>query len=159
MIDDFFEKHEISILTFVAGISVIMLIMFGGGMAAFIAVASTEHLVGEFSSKQLLTYIVALEIMMNAVIVIPNVLIIVFGKPQAVIVNKINLYFQFTCYSLYILTFGHDIEWFCAIFITFSLLAYWLMSTAKYQAFVAFYEALRKDPVGFRQRLLDRMHQ
>ncbi|MCE9686348.1 hypothetical protein LZP73_09000 [Shewanella sp. AS16] len=156
MPDNFFEKHEFSMGMFAAGIAVIMFIMFGGGMASLLVVLSMQQLLGEFTSKELVSYVGILELIMNFCIVVPNVLIL-RGKPRAAKVNQINIYFQLICYSLLSLTFEHQYKWVFLSFVIFPLLANWLMVSAKYQAFLAYHEALRKDPIGFRRSLAKKM--
>jgi hypothetical protein len=152
MPDNFFEKHDFSIGMFVVGIAVIMFIMFGGGMAPLLVVLSMQQLLGEFTSKELVLYIGILELIMNFCIVVPNIMII-RGRPRAAKVNQINIYFQFACYLLFSLIFEHQYKWFCLSFVIFPLLANWLMTSAKYQAFLAYYEAIRKDPAGLRRSM------
>ncbi|NMH66970.1 hypothetical protein [Shewanella salipaludis] len=156
MSDNFFEKHEFSMGMFAAGIAGIMFIMFGGGMASFLVVLSMQKLLGEFTSTELVSYVGILELIMNFCIVVPNILIL-RGKPRAAKVNQVNIYFQLVCYSLAALTLEHQNKWFCLSFVIFPLLANWLMASAKYQACLAYHEALRKDPIGFRRSLAKKM--
>ncbi|MGF1727487.1 hypothetical protein [Photobacterium nomapromontoriensis] len=158
MIDDFFERHELSIWIFVTGISVIMLPIFGGGLICPLVIGLLQQLLGKFTAEEFGVLLVSLELIMSLFIAIPNILII-RGRSGAVKINKIIINIQLTCYIVVAILLEHEYKWFFIMFVFFPLLASWLMSTARYQAFVAYHEALHKDPVGFRQRLLDRMHQ
>ncbi|MCE9686349.1 hypothetical protein LZP73_09005 [Shewanella sp. AS16] len=156
MPNNFFEKHEFSMGMFAAGIAVIMFIMFSAGVVCFLAILSLQTLFGEFTSKEFGILLVSSELIMTLSIVVPNVLIF-RGKPRAAKVNKINIYFQFVCYLLFLFTFENKNDWFLLSFVIFPLLANWLMASAKYQAFLAYHEALRKDPIGFRRSLAKKM--
>ncbi|NMH66499.1 hypothetical protein [Shewanella salipaludis] len=156
MSDNFFEKHEFSMGMFAAGIAVIMFIMFGAGIVCPLAILSLQTLFGEFTSKEFGILFTSSVVIMTLIIVVPNVLIF-RGKPRAAKVNQINIYFQLVCYSLLSLTFEHQYKWVFLSFVIFPLLANWLMVSAKYQAFLAYHEALRKDPIGFRRSLAKKM--
>ncbi|PIW62125.1 MAG: hypothetical protein COW15_05925 [Shewanella sp. CG12_big_fil_rev_8_21_14_0_65_47_15] len=157
MPDNFFEKHDFSIGMFVVGIAVIMFIMFGAGVLCPLVILTLQTLWGEFTPEEFGLLFVSSALIMTLSIVIPNILII-RGRPKAVKVNQINIYFQLVCYSLLLLTFEHENKWFFLCFVIFPLLANWLMASAKYQAFLAYYEAIRKDPAGFR-RSIEKMHE
>ncbi|GDY25099.1 hypothetical protein AHAT_09890 [Agarivorans sp. Toyoura001] len=155
MSDSFFDKYENSLLNFVVGITVIMFIMFGAGVLCPLLILLAQQFVGEFTPKEFGTFFLVCILVMTLCIVVPNILI-VRGKPIAAKINLWNIYFQLACYSLLLLLFKHEYKWLFLSFVSFPLLAYWLMLTTKYKAFVSFYEALRKDPVGFREKLLER---
>ncbi|WP_411994085.1 hypothetical protein [Agarivorans sp. DSG3-1] len=156
MTDSFFKKHELSMWIFVVGISVIMTIIIGGGIATVLVVELFQEIFGKFTVDEYLAFNGVLGLTITLIIVATNVLII-RGRPHAVKVNRLNVYFQLASYLLYALIVEHDDKWFGLMFIAFPLLASWLMSSAKYQAFVAYHEALRKNPVEFRQALQKRL--
>lgn len=152
MPDNFFEKHDFSIGMFVVGIAVIMFIMFGAGVLCPLMILMLQTLLGEFTPEEFGLLFASSALIMTLSIVIPNILII-RGRPKAVKVNQINIYFQFACYLLFSLIFEHQYKWFFLCFVIFPLLANWLMTSAKYQAFLAYYEAIRKDPAGLRRSM------
>lgn len=156
MSDNFFEKHDLSIGMFVVGIAVIMLILISAGIVCFLMILTLQTLLGKFTSEVFGILLVSSELIMTLSIVIPNILII-RGRPKAVKVNQINIYIQLICYLLFLLTFQNKNDLFLLIFVILPLFANWLMLSTKYQAFLAYHEALRKDPIGFRQSIAKRM--
>lgn len=152
MSDDFFDKHENSLLNFVAGLAVIMFIMFGGGILWPSLIFLLQQLMGEFTSKEFSILFLVGALVISLCITIPNVMI-TRGKVGAAKFNKINIYIQYACYLLLSLVYEDEYKWISVGFVIFPLLAHWLMVSAKYKAFLAFYEALRKDPEGFREKL------
>ncbi|SON51979.1 hypothetical protein [Vibrio tapetis] len=155
MKNDFFESHELTPWIFVIGISVIMTLIIGGGAACFLLLLTVHQVLGYFTIGEYLAAGYVLGIVMTISTSITNILIF-RGKPKATIINKIYLYFQLAGYFIVLLIFEDDYKWFFMSCSIFSILAGWLISTPRYHSFVAFYEALHKDPVGFRQKLLDR---
>ncbi|MCS6119755.1 hypothetical protein G3444_12690 [Shewanella baltica] len=156
MSDIFFEKHDLSIGVFVVGIAVIMFLMFGAGAIGPLLFHAIETLFGKLTNEEFGILFASSIVIMTLSIVIPNVLII-RGRPRAVKINKINVYFQLICYLLFLLVLEHQKNWIFLCFVIFPLLANWLMSSAKYLTFLAFYETLRKDPIVFRQSLAKRI--
>ncbi len=156
MADDFFENHELSLWIFSYGISNIILLLLGGGVACFLMVMSIHVLTGELSAEQFGISLTIVEVLMALAIMVPNVLII-RGKPSALAVNKIMVCVQIASYLLFAMTFDQENKWFGLAFGVLPFLSLWLMSTPRYRAFIAYHEALHKDPIGFREKLLQRI--
>ncbi|SON51978.1 hypothetical protein [Vibrio tapetis] len=155
MKDDFFENHELSIWIFFVGIAVIISMMIGGGVTIPLLLFTLEQLIGEFTPKMYGIHFVLLVITMTLFTVVPS-LFIIRGKKALVKVNKMTIFIQVVIYCFALVIYEHEYKYFFLSFVSFPLLALWLMSTPKYRAFVAYHEALHKDPIGFRQKLLDR---
>ncbi|SON51977.1 hypothetical protein [Vibrio tapetis] len=157
MTDNFFKNHELSLWIFAVGVLVIMTILIGGGIAVFLLTIILERYVGYFSIMEYFALAGIFSILMVLITSIANLLIIK-GKPRAKQLNIINIYFQIVCYLLFAMTFEHEDKWLGVLFGVLPLLSLWLMSTQKYHAFVAYYEALYQDPAGFREKLLQRLN-
>ncbi|SON51976.1 hypothetical protein [Vibrio tapetis] len=155
MTEDFFEKHELSLWIFACGISNVILLLLGGGGACFVVIISIQTFTGELSTEQFGISLTIIEVLMALAITLSNIFIF-RGKPRALVVNKLIAYVQITSYFLFAIIFEHEDKWLGLFFGVLPLMSLWLMSTSKHRAFVGYHEALHKDPVGFRQKLLDR---
>ena len=100
---DNFLKHDLSIGVFVVGIAVIMFLMFGAGAIGPLLFLTIETLFGKLTNEEFGILFASSIVIMTLSIVIPNVLII-RGRPRAVKINKINVYFQLICYLLFFIS-------------------------------------------------------
>lgn len=157
MAEDYFKKHELSLWIFAIGISVIMTILIGGGIAVILLTFLLAQNINHFSTMEYFALAGALGVTIALTTSITNILII-RGRPYGVKVNTYNVYFQIMCYLLFAIAFEHEDKWIGMLFSVLPFLSLWLMSTKKYHAFVAYHEALHKDPIGFREKLLKRIN-
>ncbi|SON51980.1 hypothetical protein [Vibrio tapetis] len=156
MTDNFFKNHELSLWIFAVGITVIMSILIGGGIAVILLTFVLAQHIDYFSTMEYFVFAGALGVIMSLTTSITNLLII-RGRAYAVGINIINIYFQICCYILFAVFLEHKDKWQGLVFSILPFLSLWLMSTPRYRAFVAYHEALHKDPIGFRQKLLERI--
>lgn len=152
-IDDFFDNHDINLGVFAVGLVVIMSLIIGGGVVGVLIVESFQQVFGGLSIDIFLALVGALELAMCIAVIIPNIMI-VRGKPNAAKANRVHAYVQVTCYLLALLALINDRKMGLVFASIFPLFTIYLMSTNRYQIFIGFYEAIHKDPEGYRRRVL-----
>ncbi|MFS1437328.1 hypothetical protein [Shewanella sp. 10N.286.48.A6] len=153
---NFFEEHDFSLWIFAVGTTVIMLMMIGAGIAAAIFVFSLEYLFGDFTPEKLWGILIPIEVILSLSITFTNI-IITRGYPKAAKANKAIIYIILACFLFGLLFFDHEFKWLYLSFIALPATAFWLINTTKYKAYLAYFEALHKDPEAFRLQMEKRV--
>ncbi|MBQ4889552.1 hypothetical protein J8L86_06820 [Shewanella sp. MMG014] len=149
---NFFEEYDFSLWIFVVGIAVIMLLMIGAGIAAVILVFSFEDQFGDLSPQIFWGFLIPIEVILSLSITFTNIMI-TRGHSAAVKANKAIIYITLSFFFFGLLFFVHEFKWFFLSFVTLPVTAYWLMNSVKYKAFLAYFEALHRDPEAFRLQM------
>ncbi|QLE86648.1 hypothetical protein FLM48_17155 [Shewanella sp. Scap07] len=155
MTDNFFEEYDFSLWIFAVGITVIMLLIISTGVIAPLLLLSLQSIVGEFSNQTFGILLLSIELVIALPLIIANLLVI-RGKANAVIVNKASIFFNLVSYLFIAMVLEHEYKWFFMMLISLPVLARVLMQTQKYAAYVAYFEALHRNPQEFREALFRR---